>query len=151
MIIIREALPGDSLKIAGFQVEMARETENLDLDAAVVRKGVDAVFADKSKGSYYIAESGGFVIASLLTTYEWSDWRNGMIVWLQSVYVLPEFRKKGIFNELFMYIKQMVEADPTYFGIRLYVDNTNEQAIQVYRKCGMDGDHYRLFEWMSPG
>lgn len=151
MIIIRKALPGDSLKIAGFQVEMAKETENLDLDTAVVRKGVDAVFADKSKGSYYIAESGGFVIASLLTTYEWSDWRNGMIVWLQSVYVLPEFRKKGIFNELFMYIKQMVEADPTYFGIRLYVDNTNEQAIQVYRKCGMDGDHYRLFEWMSPG
>lgn len=150
MVTVRKALPGDILKIAGFQVEMAKETENLDLDTAIVRKGVNAVFTDKSKGSYYIAESDGIVIASLLTTYEWSDWRNGMVVWIQSVYVLPEFRNQGIFTELFKYIKLMVEADPELFGIRLYVDNTNEQAIQVYRRCGMDGDHYRLFELMTP-
>jgi ribosomal protein S18 acetylase RimI-like enzyme len=82
-------------------------------------------------------------------TYEWSDWRNNTVVWVQSVYVLPEFRKKGVFNALYHTVKQMVMEDDSFAGIRLYVDRSNTNAQQVYQKSGMNGEHYQLFEWMK--
>jgi ribosomal protein S18 acetylase RimI-like enzyme len=148
MISIREARLADYKIITGFQLAMARETENIELDPAVAEKGVKSVLTDGSKGCYYLAETGDKIAGCLMLTYEWSDWRNGRILWIQSVYVMPGQREKGVFGSLYNYIKQMVEQDPELKGIRLYVDKTNHKAIQVYRKCGMDGEHYRVFEWM---
>ncbi len=149
MILIRKALPADAQLISSFQVKMAMETENISLQPDVVREGVDAVVKDPVKGCYYIAQIENTIAGSLLVTYEWSDWRNGWILWIQSVYVLPEFRKTGIFKHLYNHVKQMVEQDPAMFGIRLYVDKTNNNAIKTYTRSGMNGNHYRLFEWMS--
>ena len=92
-MIIRQALASDSAGIVEFQLAMAWETEQLQLDEPTVIKGVAAVFEDTSKGIYYVAEADGKVVGSLLTTFEWSDWRNGTVLWIQSVYVRPEFRK----------------------------------------------------------
>jgi ribosomal protein S18 acetylase RimI-like enzyme len=149
MIFIRKATAADTEGISAFQEKMALETENLVLDPDTVKRGVNAVFTDRRKGSYYIAESGGKLAGCLLVTSEWSDWRNGEVLWIQSVYILPEYRKKGIFKLLYNHIKQMVEHDQDLKGIRLYVDKRNESANIVYRKAGMDGDHYQLFEWMN--
>jgi GNAT superfamily N-acetyltransferase len=149
MRIVRKATPSDCPTIARFQERLARETENLLLDPETVKTGVRAVFDDPARGTYYVAETGGEIIACLLTTTEWSDWRNGQIIWIQSVYVLPGYRNKGIFKELFEHIKQLVEGLPVLKGIRLYVDKTNARAIGVYHKCGMDGDHYQMFEWIK--
>jgi GNAT superfamily N-acetyltransferase len=148
MILIRKALPEESEVIASFQREMAMETEQMILDPVRVDMGVKAVFSDPSKGCYYVAEIDGGVKGSLLVTYEWSDWRNSKVVWIQSVYILPGFRKIGIFRRLYDFIKQMVETGNEYSGIRLYVDRRNIDAIEVYRRCGMDGDHYKMFEWI---
>jgi ribosomal protein S18 acetylase RimI-like enzyme len=149
MVSIRKATPSDYKTISRFQEKMAMETENLLLDPETVQAGVKAVFSDPSKGSYYIAESQDTVAGCLLTTFEWSDWRNGWILWIQSVYVSPEYRKQGIYKMLYMHVKQLVEDFPDLKGIRLYVDKTNEGANSVYRRCGMDGEHYRLFEWLK--
>ena len=149
MILIRKALPEDYIFISNFQKKMASETENIRLDNETVRDGVRAVFADSAKGCYYIAEIDGEVIGSLLTTYEWSDWRNGYLLWLQSVYVVSNYRKRGIFRNLYLHIKQVVENNPDYKGIRLYVDKTNESAMEVYRRIGMNDEHYQMFEWIS--
>jgi GNAT superfamily N-acetyltransferase len=149
MIAIRQAIAGEFWQISHFQEKVAMETENIKLDPATVQKGVKAVLSDPSKGCYYIAELNGRVAGSLLITYEWSDWRNSQILWIQSVYVLPEYRNKGVFRQLYAYIKEMVEEDINLCGIRLYVDKTNHKALQVYRSCGMNGEHYRLFEWMK--
>ena len=149
MIIIRKAHAGEYMIIARFQLEMAMETENLNLDPIIVRKGVMAVFDDLSKGCYYVAEYDGKVAGSLLTTYEWSDWRNSQILWIQSVYVLSEFRNKRIYSHLYQHIKQLVQDDPGLSGIRLYVDKSNHNASGIYQHCGMDGDHYQLFEWIN--
>ncbi|MGF1584492.1 MAG: GNAT family N-acetyltransferase [Bacteroidales bacterium] len=149
MIEIRKAHAGEYIIIANFQQEMAMETENLSLDPATVRKGVMAVFDDPSKGCYYVAEYEGKVAGSLLTTYEWSDWRNSQIIWIQSVFILPEFRNKGIYKMLYQHIKQLVQDDPGISGIRLYVDKSNHKAAGIYRHCGMDGDHYQLYEWIN--
>ena len=126
---------------------MARETEELELDREVLTSGVQAVFADPALGRYYVAEENGKVIGSLMITYEWSDWRNGTVWWIQSVYVIPEFRRRGIYAGLYAHVKQIVEQS-TVRGIRLYVDKRNTAAQQVYTRLGMNGEHYLVFEWM---
>lgn len=145
----RDATPADAESIIEFQLAMARETETLDLDRAILTRGVHAVFADPSHGRYYVAEAEGEVVASLMITYEWSDWRNGMVWWIQSVYVTPSFRRRGIYAGLYAHVRELVEAEPSIRGIRLYVDNRNVDAQQVYARLGMSGEHYRVFEWMK--
>jgi GNAT superfamily N-acetyltransferase len=149
MIKVREAVCDEFILISRFQEYMAMETENLKLDRDTVQNGVKAVFDDPSKGCYYVAELDGKVAGSLLTTWEWSDWRNCRIIWIQSLYVLPDYRNKGIFRQLYLFIKQMVEENPNIGGIRLYVDKTNFKAAEIYLRAGMNGDHYQLFEWIN--
>jgi ribosomal protein S18 acetylase RimI-like enzyme len=84
-----------------------------------------------------------------MITYEWSDWRNRNIWWIQSVYVKPEARRKGVYAAMYAHIKNLVQADPSIGGIRLYVDKTNTPAQHTYSKLGMNGDHYQVFEWMK--
>ena len=146
MITVRKAEPSDAVAIADFQVKMAWETESYRLDPETVTKGVDAVFRDGSKGQYWVADSDGNPIASLLITYEWSDWRNTNIWWIQSVYVIPEFRLKGVYRSMYSVIKE--ESDKEGIpGLRLYVELNNLRAQKTYSSLGMSGDHYRLFEW----
>lgn len=146
---VRQAITTDIKQIVQFQVAMAMETENLRLQEEVVQLGVAGVFENPERGSYYIAESDGLVVGSLLTTYEWSDWRNGTVIWIQSVYVLPAFRLKGVYRALYNYIRNKVISDPGLFGIRLYVDMSNNNAQQAYSHLGMNSDHYKTFEWMK--
>lgn len=149
MIRIREAVSTDSKHIIDFQLKMAQETENLKLDKSVVTLGVQAIFNDPAKGTYYVAEGDGNVVGSLLTTYEWSDWRNGQVLWIQSVYILKESRGKKIYSKMYAYVKSKVEINSaTFKGIRLYVDKTNESAQKVYQKLGMENHHYEMYEWM---
>jgi ribosomal protein S18 acetylase RimI-like enzyme len=147
--IYRRATPADLPTLVAFQLAMARETEDLELDAGVCTRGVQAVFDRENLGQYYVAEQAGRVVASLLITYEWSDWRNGMVWWIQSVYVSPEARQQGIYAGLYAHIKAVVQADDALRGIRLYVDTRNQRAQEVYLRLGMNGEHYRVFEWMK--
>lgn len=148
MISIRKAVPADAPAITEFQQKMAWETEKLMLAEDVIKSGVTAVFTDPSKGRYYVAESGGKVIASLLITYEWSDWRNRNVWWLQSVYVLPAYRRKGVFRMMYTIIRE--EADNNRVaGLRLYVETNNKIAQQTYESLGMKCQHYLMYEWLK--
>lgn len=146
---IRLATEDDKYIIANFQIKMAKETENIDLDPDIVENGVMSVFQDSHKGKYLVAVNYEEIIASLLLTYEWSDWRNSVVLWIQSVYVLPEYRGKGIFRMLYNYVKDIALDDENVGGIRLYVDKTNTNAMKVYNAIGMNGEHYNVFEWMK--
>lgn len=148
-VLIREARRDDSAAIIDFQIAMALETEEVTLDRDIVTRGVAAVFDEPSHGRYFVAEADGRVIASLLITYEWSDWRNGIVWWIQSVYTIPEFRRRGVYAALYTKIRNFVDADPSIRGIRLYVDTRNVAAQQVYARLGMEGEHYKVFEWMK--
>ena len=149
MITVREANPLDENFIVDFQVRMAKETEQIDLDRDIVNKGVIAVLNSPEKGIYFVAESENKIIASLLITFEWSDWRNGNVYWIHSIYVLPEFRKKGVFKTMYLHLKNIAQKNENIRGLRLYVDKTNINAQKVYETMGMDGDHYMLYEWMK--
>lgn len=149
MISIRKALPEDASTIVDFQIKMAKETENLVLEAEKLMPGALAVFDDDSKGTYYVAVKGDEVIGCLLTTYEWSEWRNGTVLWIQSVYILEEYRGQKVFRKMYEHIQQIVEQNDAYKGIRLYVEKDNTRAQKVYTALGMDGEHYRMFEWIK--
>ena len=148
-IKIRPGLLFDIDVIAEFQVLMAKETENMKLDPPTVNKGVSAVMDDPSKGKYWLAEIHGQVVGCLLTVPEWSDWRNGTVLWIHSVYVRPDSRKFGVYKALYGHLKQMVIESTDLRGLRLYVDKSNHNAQKVYEALEMSGEHYHLFEWMK--
>ena len=149
MINIRKARPSDSEHILELQLQMAQETERLQLDRDVVRKGVRGVFEEPARGTYWVAEQEGRVLGVLLTIPEWSDWRNGTVLWIHSLYVVAEARKRGVFKKLYMNLKRQVEESDELMGLRLYVDKRNEPAQEVYEKLGMNKDHYELYEWLK--
>jgi L-amino acid N-acyltransferase YncA len=147
--MIREATNQDIPSIIDFQLKLALETENITLEISTLTRGVHELFKDSTKGSYYVAEEQGEVIGCLMTTYEWSDWRCGTVIWLQSVYIAATHRGKGVYKKMYEHIQQMVLNAPDLRGIRLYVDKSNQSAQLVYSKLGMNGEHYQVFEWMK--
>jgi GNAT superfamily N-acetyltransferase len=146
---VRIATAGDIASIVDFQLKMAAETEGIQLDESTVFKGVSAVVEDNNKGQYYVTEINGKLVASLLTTFEWSDWRNGTILWIQSVYVLKEYRRKGVYRNMYSHIKNLVLENTKLNGIRLYADKSNFPAHKTYKELGMNHDHYITFEWLK--
>ena len=151
MIEVRNANPEDIPYIREFQKQMALETEELTLDDQKINKGVEAVFDNPEKGFYIVTTSNSQVVASMLITTEWSDWRNGYFLWLQSLYVTSSFRKQGIFRNMYQFIKQTVVETTNYLGLRLYVEENNKTAFDVYMNVGMKGSHYKMLEWVDEG
>lgn len=147
-IQVRKATVRDAQFIADANYAMALETEGFELDKPTVLAGVKSVFENEARGSYIIAEVDGMVAGCLLLTYEWSDWRNKQTAWIQSLYVLPEFRGLGAFKAMFKQVEKRVEIGE-FGGVRLYVDSTNTKAQDVYARLGMNGNHYKLFEKMD--
>lgn len=145
-ITIRKALPSEAEQIAGFQMLMADESEGMKLDHNTVLKGVRAVFRDPEKGFYLVACFGEELVACLMVTLEWSDWRAQTVYWIQSLYVVPESRRQGVFKSMYAYLKEQVADNKDVAGIRLYVDIGNLTAQKAYEALGMNGEHYRLYE-----
>ena len=143
-----EIVVGDNscaVEIAQFQVAMAMESERLSLDYECVLKGVKAVLADESKGRYLVARIAGTPVGSLMITQEWSDWNCCWYWWVQSVYVLPEYRRRGIYRAMYGKVQEMA-AEEGVSQIRLYVDKENLAAQGVYQKLGMQECHYCMYE-----
>ena len=143
---IRAARIEDAAFLAAGNVAMAMESEHKQLDPATVTRGVQAVLGDPAKGRYFVAERDGRPVGQLMVTYEWSDWRNGNFWWIQSVYVLPEARRLGVFRELFGHLERLARADATVCGIRLYVERENARAQATYRHCGLEDAGYVVME-----
>jgi GNAT superfamily N-acetyltransferase len=148
-IAVRLARPADAPVLVEFQKLMAWETERLCLDDDRVRAGVSAVLDDPAKGRYFVAERHGQIIGMLLTIPEWSDWRNATVVWLHSVYVGADYRRRGVFRRLSEHVKSEVFASPELAGLRLYVEKRNTLAQRVYAELGMTSDHYQMYEWLK--
>jgi GNAT superfamily N-acetyltransferase len=145
---VREADARDLTAIVEGNLAMAHETEDLRLDRATLTEGVRAVLEKRVPGRYFVLErEDGAVIAQLMITYEWSDWRNGQVWWIQSVYVPPSEREKGCYRALYEAVERIARSEGAR-GIRLYVETKNARAQAVYAALGMDGGHYKVFEKM---
>ena len=145
-VLIRPARLADADLIAGYNQALARETEGRDLDPARIGPGVRAVLEDVSKGRYLIAELDGEAVGQLMVTFEWSDWRNGMFWWIQSVYVRADRRGQGIFSALYRTVESEARADSGVCGIRLYMEHHNDRARAAYLRLGMKPAGYEVLE-----
>lgn len=145
-IAVRLATPADAEFLVHGNAGMALETEQLSLDFDRLRDGVHAVFENPARGIYYVATVGTRRAGMMLITYEWSDWRNGVFWWIQSVFVEPEFRAQGVFKALYRNAEELAKATPGVAGLRLYVENHNDQAQNTYQNVGMKRTAYQLFE-----
>ncbi len=143
---IRPAYPREIATLVEFNRAMAQETEGRGLDPARLRAGVEAVFAEPARGTYFLALRGDEPLGGLLVTTEWSDWRNGVFWWIQSVYVVPAARRQGVFRQLYRHVLERAQGNPEVCGLRLYVDQQNRAAQEVYRELGMHEARYRFFE-----
>jgi ribosomal protein S18 acetylase RimI-like enzyme len=147
---IRLATPADAAVLIEFNAAMARETEGKDLLPEVIGAGVHSLLANAAAGFYVIAEAER-VLAALMITKEWSDWRNGSFWWIQSVYVRPEARRQGIYRRLYRHVQEMAAKDPKVCGFRLYVERENRAAQATYGALGMKETRYLVFEELKPG
>ena len=147
-IKVRQATAAEASRIAAFNRTMAMETEGLALDEKTVAAGVVALMGHPERGFYMVAEADGVVAGCLLVTYEWSDWRNKMFWWIQSVYVKPEYRGRGLYTALDEKVRELAAQAGNVCGFRLYVHKGNTRAQEVYRSLGMQETEYLLFEDM---
>ena len=149
-VSVRSAGTADVPTIVEFNLAMAAETEDRGLDPEVLREGVLGVLRDPERANYVLAEIDGSVVGSLMLTTEWSDWRNGTFLWIQSVYVRPGFRRRGVYRAMHRAVREIAGAMAGVCGIRLYVERENTSAQDVYRAMGMEETPYRLFEEPHP-
>lgn len=143
---VRKATIADAPVIAEFNRRLAWETERIRLIHSRLMRGVRSVLSDPDKGIYFVAELRGRIVGQLLITYEWSDWRNGNFWWIQSVFVAPEFRRRGVLRALFAHVLTRAKARADVCGIRLYVHLRNRRAQHVYKRLGLKPAKYRVFE-----
>ena len=144
-LLIRPATLRDLPELCAWNAAMAWETERKQLDPALLERGIAGVFEQPRRGFYLVAERAGVAVGSLLLTYEWSDWRCGDFWWIQSVYVIPEARRSGVFRALHADVRQRAAAAGAV-GLRLYVETENRRAQATYAELGMQRCHYLMYE-----
>jgi ribosomal protein S18 acetylase RimI-like enzyme len=151
-LFIRKAKLEDLEKIVSFNIQMAKETEEKILEKNVTREGVETVLNNESKGFFLLAEENkgeNEICGQLMITYEWSDWRNKNIWWIQSVFVDKNYRNRKVFSKLFKSVTKMALSKKGVGGLRLYVEKHNNSAKQVYESLGMKKTPYEIYEkWL---
>ncbi len=146
---IRRATLNDARTISDFNRAMAQETEHRELPEQIISNGVKRLMARPEYGFYIIAEKDNAVVGTLMVTTEWSDWRDGLFWWIQSVYVSPEFRRQGVYRQMYQHIKHEASTTADVCGFRLYVEKDNTIAQQTYQTLGMGETDYQLYEELS--
>ncbi len=151
VVEIRLARPDDLNVIVQFNQALATETEKKTLQDEVIREGVRPLLAESTRGLYFMAEIDGMIVGQTMVTKEWSDWRNGDFWWIQSVYVSPEFRRRGVFRALHAHVREAARSAGSVCGLRLYVHEHNARAMEAYLNLGMERTPYAMFEedWSS--
>lgn len=145
-ITMRPARHEDVERLVLFQCALASESEDLELDPAKVRKGLTTMLEDPQRGRYFVAERDGAVVGSIMVTLEWSDWRDGWIWWIQSVYTAPEARRSGVYSAMHGHVRERARNDPSVIGLRLYVEGDNHGAQRTYESLGMRRTSYLVYE-----
>ena len=147
---LRPAVIEDTQVLADFNINMAYQTERIKLIPEVTRAGVETMIKNPQMEFYLVAEDQGEIAASLMVTTEWSDWRNGLLWWKQSVYVRPQNRRRGLYRQLYQQVKSIAESETNVCGFRLYVEQGNSAAQATYRSLGMVETAYKLYQELKP-
>ena len=146
MPTIRDALPADLPTIVEFNRALALESEGKQLNLDVLKAGVERALSSPALCRYFVAEEDGQVVGQTMLTYELTDWRDGLIYWIQSVYVHPEYRGRGVYKAIYRHIVALGKRAGDMHGLRLYVEKDNAKAIATYERLGMRQSHFHIYE-----
>jgi ribosomal protein S18 acetylase RimI-like enzyme len=64
--------------------------------------------------------------------------------------VRPQYRRQGLYRELYLRVKELAEQEPAVCGFRLYVERENTRAQKTYQSLGMVETKYKMFEELHP-
>ncbi len=151
-VTVRPATHEDVETLTEFSAAMAMETEQRALDRARLRMGTQSVIDQPERGRYFVADlqqdasADTVTVGQLLITYEWSDWRNAQFWWIQSVYVHPAWRRKGVYRHMHRTILNLARSQAAVCGVRLYVEGSNRVAKHVYDRVGLALSTYQIYE-----
>ena len=143
---VRMGQDKDADSLVRFNMALTWETERKQLSLPLVNKGVQTLLKNPQYGFYVVAEKSSEIIGAFMVTFEWSDWRCGLFWWIQSVYVKPEFRQRGVFRRLYEYLKDKASRESNVCGFRLYVQQSNRTALSTYGKVGIKETPYKVYE-----
>ncbi len=143
---IREATASDAETVTGFVVAMALDSEGIELAPAAVRTAVVTALDDPARARYWLAMQGERAVGQLMITTEWSDWNNAWYWWIQSVYVVPDCRRRGVFRETYRHVATVARERGDVCAIRLYVEHENASARRAYEQIGMAEAPYAVYE-----
>ena len=146
---IRKANLFDLDIIVNFNINLAKETESKELNFDTVKKGVLKILEGKINGEYFVCEVNKKVVGQIMILFEWSDWKNGEFIWIQSVYVDKDYRKQGVFKKLYNHIEEYLYSNDRFVGLRLYVDIDNNKAKKTYESLGMYKNNYDMYEYLK--
>jgi ribosomal protein S18 acetylase RimI-like enzyme len=139
---IRKAVIDDVETIVGFTLQEAREAEGSDKDVEAVRRGVRAAFASPALAVYWVAETRDRRVAgSASVTTEWSNFHGGQYWWIQSLFIVPEHRGRGLVELLLDHLSSEA-AQSGALELRLYVHTSNARALGAYARCGFTAAPY---------
>lgn len=140
----RRANYSDLEKLVSFAIAEAEEAEKAARPQEPIREGVRIGLADDSIAMYWVLEDGGGeIVGNVSVVKEWSNWNAGYYWWIQSIFLLPGFRGRGLMDLLLEAVKETARQKEAV-DLRLYVHIGNERAINAYRKSGFSELDYRI-------
>lgn len=130
--------------LVSFTLAEAQEAEGIEGSTETIREGVRAGLEDPAMAMYWVLESPDFgVVGSISTVREWSDWNAGYYWWIQSLYIKPEFRGRGLLKPLIEAVREEAKQQGA-LELRLYAHRSNERALSAYRREGFRGMPYQV-------
>jgi GNAT superfamily N-acetyltransferase len=130
--------------ITSFTLAEAWDAEKRRLSPEIVRAGIKECLEDPSIATYWVLESpGDGLIGCASLIRERSDWLAGYYGWVQSMYILPKYRGRGLSGVLIASLRKQAKEEGLH-DLRLYVHQDNSQAIKAYLKNGFSQAPYKI-------
>lgn len=146
---IRPAAHADIETLVDFTVREASEAEGVTLDRTEAMRGVRGAFQQPPLARYWVAETAdGRIAASASIVTEWSNFHGGFYWWIQSVFIAPEHRGRGLIELLLDHLARMAEAGGA-LALRLYAHSANHRALHAYQRCGFVEAPYTILTLQS--
>lgn len=139
--MIRKFVPEDREDYIRFSTEFYNSSA---VDKPVPREHFENGFDEMMRSDVYVQGymlvCDGKNVGYCVTMKTYSVEAGGITIWIDELFVLEEYRSKGLGRELFKYIEE--HGDKKLRRIRLEVEQENGRAISLYKKMGFDPAPY---------
>ena len=145
-MIYRDYLPHDCSRLKQMVFALYEEdSEGESITEAKVDATIDKFSNVPGRGKIVIFQKEDNIIGYSLLVFYWSNEYGGEILFIDELYVLPEFRKRGVSTGFIKYLEK--EYSESAKIIQLEITPTNENAKRLYSNLGFErckNTHYLL-------